>query len=213
MHSYFLLPHPLTITRKRTAPHIQPDGLHLRPDIKIKDIHRQRQRGARIGDVHDARDMPLHGRAAQQEVDLVVVVAVAAEVLDGAEAGLAVRDGRVEVVLFSLLVDREALEGEVAAGSELGFHGARVEERGFEAHLGHAVLQDSEFERDDPRHLDGAAEGDLPVPLREVQVADGEFGARNVHGEVDFGAAREVLDVAVAAVFGAALRIIPSLAS
>lgn len=38
----------------------------------------------------------------------------------------------------------------------------------------------------------------------EVQVSDGELGAFDVDGQVDFATAREVLDVAVPAVFGAA---------
>ena len=49
-------------------------------------------------------------------------------------------------------------------------------------------------------HLDGAAEGDLAVALREVDVAHREAAALHVDGEVDLRAAREVLDVAVAAV-------------
>lgn len=67
-----------------------------------------------------------------------------------------------------------------------------------------SVLEDFEVDGDDARHLDGAAKGDFAVALGEVQVADGEFGAADVDGQVDFGATREVLDVAVSAVFGAA---------
>lgn len=68
--------------------------------------------------------MALDRSAAQQEIDLVVVVAVAPQVLDDAEAGLAVGDGGVEVVLFAVLVDAKAFEVDVAAGAELGFDGA-----------------------------------------------------------------------------------------
>jgi len=38
-----------------------------------------------------------------------------------------------------------------------------------------------------------------------VQIADGEFGAGDMDGEVDFGAAGEVFDIGVAAVFRTAL--------
>jgi len=41
--------------------------------------------------------------------------------------------------------------------------------------------------------------------LGEVEVTDGEFGAGDVDGEVDFGAAGEVFYVCVSAVFGATL--------
>ena len=60
--------------------------------------------------------MALDRRAREQQVDLVVVVAVAAEVLDDAQAGLAVGDGGVHVVLDAVLVDGEAL-----CGGEGGF--------------------------------------------------------------------------------------------
>src|SRR5439155_13244552 len=47
---------------------------------------------------------------------------------------------------------------------------------------------------------DRTAEGDLAVALAEVQVAHRETGAGHVDREVDLRAAREVLDVAIAAV-------------
>ena len=50
------------------------------------------------------------------------------------------------------------------------------------------------------RHLDGAAEGDLAVALGEVEVAHREPAALDVDREVDPRAARQILDVAVAAV-------------
>lgn len=41
-------------------------------DVKIKDIHRQAERGASVGHVDDARHVALDGRARKQKVDLVV---------------------------------------------------------------------------------------------------------------------------------------------
>ena len=41
-----------------------------------------------------------------------------------------------------------------------------------------------------------------------MEVSDGEFGAGDVDGEVDFGAAGEVLDIAVSSVFRTALGIL-----
>ena len=176
-------------------------------NIKVENIHRQPNRRTRIRNIHNARNMALDGGAAEQQVDLVVVVAEAFQILDDSEGGLAVRDGGVHVVLFAVLVDRKALEGEHAARAELRFDRAGEEDRGFaadHAELGLAVFHDVEFEGDDSRDLDGAAEGDLAVALAEVEVADGEFRAFDVDGEVDFAAAGQVLDVAVAAVFGSA---------
>jgi hypothetical protein len=50
-------------------------------------------------------------------------------------------------------------------------------------------------------HLDGAAEGDLAVALREVHVAHRQVGALHEDGEPDAAAARQVLDVACSAFF------------
>ena len=63
--------------------------------------------------------MPFDRDAAEHQVDLVVGVAVALEVFNHPQAGLAVRDGGVHVVLLALLVDAEAFEVDHAAGTEL----------------------------------------------------------------------------------------------
>lgn len=88
---------------------------------------------------------------------------------------------------------------EHAAGTELRLDGAGQEDGGFaalHAELGLAVLDDVELDGDDAGDLDGAAEGDLAVALREVQVADGELAALDVHGQVHLAASTQVLDVA-----------------
>src|ERR1700735_3203733 len=48
-------------------------------------------------------------------------------------------------------------------------------------------------------HLDGAAERDLAVALAEMQIPHGEAAALHIDREVDFRSARQVLDVAIAA--------------
>lgn len=103
------------------------------------------------------------------------------------------------------MIDAKPFKGQIPARPKLRLHGALVEDGRLHAHLRHAVFDHVELHRDDAGHLDGAAEGDFAVSLREVEVADGEFGARDVHGEVDFAASAEVFDVAVSAVFRAAL--------
>lgn len=67
----------------------------------------------------------------------------------------------------------------------------------------HTTFHDAELDGDDAGHFNRAAEGNLTVALTEVQVANAELCAGDVDGEVDFGAAGEVLDVAVSTVFGA----------
>lgn len=134
-------------------------------DIKIEDVHRQAQRRARVGDVHDARHVALDGRARQQQVDLVVAVAEAAQVLDAAQRSLSIRDGDVHVVLLAVLVDGEALKVQRPAGRELGLHGAGDVDRRLEAQVGHTVLDHFEVDGDDAGHLDGAAEGNFAIAL------------------------------------------------
>lgn len=67
---------------ERTRAHVQLLGRPAGGDVKVEDVDRQADGGARVGYVHDARDVALDRRARQQEVDLVVAVAEAAEILD-----------------------------------------------------------------------------------------------------------------------------------
>jgi len=50
----------------------------MRADVKVEDIHRQSNRRARIGEVHNPSNMPLDGRAREQEVDLIIIVSYSA---------------------------------------------------------------------------------------------------------------------------------------
>src|SRR5262249_42700595 len=119
-------------------------------------------------------------------------------ILDGVEARLPIRDGGVHVVLL-VPIDRHADEGEEGRiprlhrpGEEDGVSGDPV--------LAHAPLNEIDAEVDVTADLDGAAEGDLPVALREVEVPAGELGAPDMHRVVDARSPGEVLDVVVAPV-------------
>lgn len=74
----------------RTRAHIQLprlDSRHATPtgtDIKVENVHGETNGGARVGDVDNACDVALDGRAREQEVDLVVGVAKVAEVFNNA---------------------------------------------------------------------------------------------------------------------------------
>jgi hypothetical protein len=118
------------ITSKRTSPHIPLLHLPAWTNIEIKDVHWHSHRRTRIRNIDNTRDVALDGRTAKQQIDLVVVVAIATQVLDDAERSLAVRDRRVHIVLFAIGVDAEAFEVDVAAWSELRFHGAGDVDRG-----------------------------------------------------------------------------------
>src|SRR5206468_6597893 len=137
---------------------------------------------------------------AEQQVGLLARVAELLEILDRVQARAAVGDRGIHVVVLAArLVHGHADEGQELAipwldpaGDE---HGVRLQ-----AVLVHAVLDEVDTEVDVPAHLDGSAEGDLAVTLREVEIAAGELGARNVHRIEDAAAPGEVLDVVVAAV-------------
>lgn len=62
--------------RKRTSPKIQLLRRNMWTDIEIEDVHRKTHGRARVRNVHDTRYMALDRRARQQEIDLVVVVAL-----------------------------------------------------------------------------------------------------------------------------------------
>ena len=149
-------------------------------------------------------NMSLDRRAAKQEIGLVVIILKPPEVLNAPQRRLAIRYGRIQIVLLALLVNAEALERQIPPGSIMRLYGSGQEQRALHSQVRHSVLHDGEFDRDDAGHFDGAAKGDFAVALGEVQVANAEFGAFDVHGEVDFAATAEVFNVAVSAVLGAA---------
>lgn len=124
--------------------------------------------------------MALHRRTTEQQVNLVIIVAEASQVLDHPQGRLSVRHRGIHVMLLAVLVDAEAFEGEVATGPELRLHGARVEDGRFHAEIGHAAFHDAEFQGDDAGHFDGAAEGYFAVALcirkRMVELVWEDFG-------------------------------------
>ena len=151
--------------------------------------------------------MALDGRTRQEQVHLIVIVAKTTQILNHTQASLFIGQRGIEIVLFALIIDRKALEGEISTGTKGRLDRARhVHGRlHIQAALGHAVLDDVELKSNDASHFDCATEGYLAVALGEVEISHAEFGPWYVHGKVDFGAAREVFDVTVSSVFGAAL--------
>jgi hypothetical protein len=56
------------------------------------------------------------------------------------------------------------------------------------------------------RHLDGAAERDFAVALAKMQIAHGQARTIDIDREVDLRAARQILDINVAAMFARRYR-------
>ena len=108
------------------------------------------------------------------------------------------------MMLLAILIDTEALKIYVPPRSELRLHWTGDVDGALQPKLLHPTLHNRELNRNLTSHLDSATERNLAIALREVQIPSREFGAFDVDGEVDFGAAGEVLDVTVAAVLGSA---------
>src|SRR5215203_1586223 len=178
-----------------------PGGHVLRDDGALEDPGREVDRDARVRYVDDASNPALYRGRPNYDVRLLVCVAARLEVIDSVQTGLSVSDSEVHIVLAIVLANRDALEDKVAGVP--GLEAAQLEHwhvRGaIHGVLLHAALDQLDTEVYVSGHLDGAAEGDLAVPLREVQVPHRELGAVDVHREVDARPDREVFDVDVTA--------------
>src|SRR5215211_7891566 len=142
-------------------------------DVEVEDGRRHIQRAAGVGDVDDAADPALDRGRAEQQIRLLTGVAEGLEVLDGVQAGPLVGQGGVHVVVgVGVVVHRDPDERHELAVARLD--PARQEDRvGADPVLRHPALDQVDTEVDEPAHLDRAAEGDLAVPLAEVEVAAG----------------------------------------
>src|SRR5215217_2564180 len=178
-----------------------PGGNVLRDDGALEDPGREVDRDTRVRYVDDASDPALYRGRPDYDVGLLVRIATILEVLDGVQTGLPVGDSEVHIVLAIVLADPDALEDEVAGVPRL--EAAQLEDRHVRGAI-HGVLLHAALDQLDTAvyvagHLDGPAEGDLAVPLREVQVPHRELGAVDVHWEVDARPDREVFDIDVTA--------------
>lgn len=112
--------------------------------------------------------MSFNRDAAQHQINLVIIVPKAFEILDDAQARLAIRNSSVQIVLLAVLVDTEPFEVNHASGAELRLHRAGYIDwrlAADHAELLLAVLDDFELDGDFAGDLDGTAEGDLAIAL------------------------------------------------
>ncbi len=169
-----------------------------RHDVEVEDFRRQPQRGASIRHVDNARYMALDRRRSENGIGLRARITELLQILDGIQTRLTIGNRYIQIVLLALLVDRDALKNQEVL--VVRRHRRRLENRIFDAVLRHAVLDDIDLDVEPAGHLDGAAEGNFAVALAEMQIAHREACTRNIDREVDFRTARQILDVAVAAV-------------
>lgn len=104
-------------------------------------------------------------------------------------------------MLLALLIDTKPLKIDIPARPKLRLHGPGDVNGRLHIQLRHPALHETELERNDTRHFYRAAEADFAISLTKMKVSDAELCAGNVHGQKDFRAARQVLDIAVPAVF------------
>src|ERR1700728_1417865 len=141
--------------------------------------------------------MTLARRGAQDGVGLSGRIAELCQVLDRVQTGLAISNMNVEVVLLALLVDRDAFEDQIIIVCRNYLRG--FEDRILDSVFVHAAFNEVDLQVDPSSHLDGATEGDLAVTLAEVKVAHRQAGALYINRKKDLRAARQILDIAVAA--------------
>lgn len=102
-------------------------------------------------------------------------------------------------MLLSMLIYAEAFEVNISTWAELWLNRTRDVNWTLKTHLGHTVLDNSEFDRNLASDFDGTAKADLAIALREVQVTSGELGAFDVHGKINLAPTGQILNVAIAA--------------
>src|ERR1700730_14979339 len=170
----------------------------IRKDIEVENFRRNGERAAGVRDVDDAADAAFTRRGAEDHVGLFAGIAELLEIFDGVQTGTPVRDVSVQIMLLARhLVYRDALKNQV-------FREPRLDRTRLEDGIGDGVLFYAVFDQIDTDinpagHFDRATESDFAVALRPVNVAHREAAALHIDWEVDARAARQVLDVAVAA--------------
>lgn len=132
------------------------------------------------------------------------MLTISPEILNNPQARLPIRHRRVHVMLLPILIHREAFEVNVPAGSKLRLHGSRDVDRTLHTQLLHPTLHHRELDRNHASHLDRATEANFAIPLAKMKIADRELRAIDVHGQIHFAAEREILNIAVASMLGAA---------
>lgn len=78
-------------------------------------------------------------------------------------------------MLLPILIDTEPLEIDISSRPKLRLHWPRDVNWRLHPQLCHAALHDGEFDGNDARHLDGAAERNLTISLAEMQIAHREL--------------------------------------
>lgn len=96
-----------------------------------------------------------------------------------------------------MLINREPFKVDIPPRSKARLNRTRNVNGALEPHPLHPVLDHLEVDSNHTSHLDSAAEGNLAIALRKVQITHTELSSRHMDGQVNLGAPAQVLDIAV----------------
>src|SRR5215216_4777288 len=171
----------------------------IRVNVEFEHVRGQGHRHTGIRYVHHAANAAFYRRAPENHISLFLGVAEFRQIFDGIEAGPAhCHSGIIVELLAGLVVNADAFEDQKVAIM-------RINRADLEQGVGQTIHVDAALDNVDVQvdpscHLDGSAEGDLAVALREVIVAHGKPGAGHIHREVNSRAARDVLYITISSV-------------
>ena len=80
--------------------------------------------GERKTHINQPSQMPLHRRTTQQQINLIIIIPESFQVFDTPQRRLSIRDRRIHVMLFAVLIYTKPFKIDVAAWTKLGLHGS-----------------------------------------------------------------------------------------
>jgi hypothetical protein len=154
-----------------------------RPNIKLEHLRWDEYRAARVGEVYNAADAPFYWCRAKNNTSLLSAKPKFPEVLNGVHTGTLVCHSGIHIELLAAIINRDTLERQILCESWL--EGARLDHRIGQPVLASAILDEVHMEVNVPGHLNGPAEADLTIALREVEIAYREVGPLDEHWHVE----------------------------
>lgn len=100
------------------------------------------------------------------------LLTVTSQILNDTQTRLAICHRRIEIMLLAVLIHGEAFKVDVSPWTKLRLDRAGDVDGTLHSKMSHPTLHHGELDCDNPGHFDGAAEADLAIALREVQISD-----------------------------------------
>lgn len=189
---------------KCTAAHISLLSRDVRRNIEVEYVHWQAHSSARIRDINNAGNMPLHRCARQQQIYLVVIIAVPPQILNHPQTRLSIRHRRIKIVLLSVLINREPFKVDISPRAELRFDWSRYVDGALHIQLLDSAFHDRELNRNDTCHFNRTTEANLPISLTEMKISNAKLSTFYMHRKENLRSAAEILDITVPTMLRAA---------